>query len=316
MYETPLGTLPIGRHMPTPGGRIAPTLEDRDVHVVGGAELHWTGIKYRLFWALGTAASFVLYFSGAVWVYLKFRRSVLRRYRTVVIMYHRVRDDRRDPDLTVSTPNFRRQMEYLSSRYRVIPLSEVVDRLDADPPADADTTAITFDDGYADNFDNALPVLKERRIPATVFLVSGSIDCDDETLTLPQIRLMAESGMDFGSHTVSHPILREADDATLRREISGSRVELESRLGHTVDLFAYPKGKRLHFDDRVKRAVREAGYRAAFCTENGAIEPRSDRYELRRIGVRNVPLFVFKARLSGIFESAPVQVVRRLIGAT
>jgi len=316
--------LATGRHMPTPGGRTAPALdlgwtvlerEDRDVHA-NEAEPHWTGIKYRIFWALGTAVSFVVYFTGVVWIYLAFRRSVLRRHRTLVIMYHRVRDDGKDPDLTVSTANFRRQMEYLSHRYRVIPLSEVVDRLDPRPPADADTMAVTFDDGYADNFENALPVLKERAIPATVFLVSGNIDSDDETLTLPQIRLMAESGVDFGSHTVTHPILSESDDATVRREISDSRVELESRLGRTVDLFAYPKGKSRHFDDRAKRALREAGYRAAFCSVNGAIGPRSDRYELRRIGVRNVPLFVFKARLSGIFESVPVQAVRRLIGAT
>ena len=99
----------------------------------------------------------------------------------------------------------------------------------------------------------------------------------------------------IGSHTVSHPRLTRCDDAALAAELEESRRLLEDWCGATVDLFAYPKGD---YDLRVARAVRDAGYRAAFAEDPvGAGLPD---FEIPRIGLYAHDAAYLSAKLSGL----------------
>jgi peptidoglycan/xylan/chitin deacetylase (PgdA/CDA1 family) len=273
-------------------------------------------IKYKLYWLLGTILSFILVYSGTVFLYLICRKKLLNKYQCVVLTYHRVRDDNIEPDISVNSNLFVKQMQYLKAQYQIVPLDEAMLCLDSNHDLSSDKVSITFDDGYRDNFKIAFPVLDELDITATVFLISGLIGRHDDFLDIEAIQSMADKGIRFGSHTVNHPILSSISDEKAKYEIVESKSSLESMLGEKVKHFAYPKGKPQHYTDNTVELVMKAGYEFAFTTTNGRIHQRQNKYLLPRIGIRNTPMFVFKARVSGIFESAPVLWLRKILKVT
>jgi peptidoglycan/xylan/chitin deacetylase (PgdA/CDA1 family) len=107
---------------------------------------------------------------------------------------------------------------------------------------------------------------------------------DGRMLEWAEIREMADAGITFGGHTVSHPILTTLTPDELWREVAGAKREIESRLSREVTLFAYPNGGPRDFDAASKRALRESGYRAAVTTIWGSNGPESEPLELRRVG--------------------------------
>jgi peptidoglycan/xylan/chitin deacetylase (PgdA/CDA1 family) len=273
-------------------------------------------IKYKMSWLLGSLLSFVLYFTGIAQVYLFIRKRLLKRYRSIVLTYHRIRDDDKDSHIAVSTDNFDKQMSYLKRCFNVVPLNALMKNKEKKLVTLRDNVAITFDDGYRDNFLNAYPILQKYQIPATVFLISKLVGKSEEMLNVEDITLMKNDGINFGSHTRNHRVLTEVDINTANEEIHDSKTDLEHLLKEKVDFFAYPRGKKAHFNEYIKSQVKNSGYKSAFTTENGQIDYRSDLFELNRIGVRNCPLFVFKVRVSGIFESQLIYAVRKVLKLT
>jgi peptidoglycan/xylan/chitin deacetylase (PgdA/CDA1 family) len=100
------------------------------------------------------------------------------------------------------------------------------------------------------------------------------------SVTWDQAREMYTNGVEIGSHTVTHPILTNVGDERLRRELRDSKSRLEEALGHRVDLFCYPNGDN---DERVRREVALAGYRAAVTVVNGLNQRGDDPLTLRRV---------------------------------
>jgi peptidoglycan/xylan/chitin deacetylase (PgdA/CDA1 family) len=109
-------------------------------------------------------------------------RTVARRPRALVLRYHSVAapEDRADlyldQGLTLTPEAFERQLQFLTSRYRIVPLQDIVDRLHRGFPPQKDTVAITFDDGFRDNYVRAFPILRRYQAPATFYLATGCID--------------------------------------------------------------------------------------------------------------------------------------------
>lgn len=227
-----------------------------------------------------------------------------------ILAYHRVSPDR--DELAVAPARFREQMEYLAaSSYRVLGAVEAAAGLDAPQPTRI--VGLTFDDGYRDVVDYALPVLAELGFRATVFLPTGAIDgthpftwYDRQPPLLDWatiVELDRGTALDFGAHTISHANLLALNDAAAAREIVGSKERLEARLGHPVDAFCYPAGL---CGERERRLVRAGGFRVAVGAEPGPNGPDSDRLALRRIGV--VPrdrLLDFRAKVGGGHDRPP-----------
>jgi peptidoglycan/xylan/chitin deacetylase (PgdA/CDA1 family) len=158
------------------------------------------------------------------------------------------------------------------------------------PPAKS--VVITFDDGYADNFEIALPVLEQFSFPATFFLVSNANGTAAwaSVPELKQRRLTSLSEaktyldrVDFGAHTRTHPRLTTLTPVELEDEVGGSKRELEETLAVPVTTFAYPFG---NVNDGVRAAVEEAGFLVACGVRSGRNVPATDRYDLRRLEVR------------------------------
>lgn len=210
--------------------------------------------------------------------------------------------------------NFDSQIAYLIRNFNIVSIDKILDECRYRTQLEDDTIAITFDDGYKDNYTHAYPILKKYNAPFTIFVSTGYIDTTN-MLTKEEIAAMHKDKITFGGHTVTHKVLSGLNREAATAEISGSKSALEQILKENVKYFAYPYGKKgRDFTNETMQIVKECGFTAAFSTKNGCIDSNGNYFALNRIGIRNVPLFVFKSRLSGIFENKFITLLRVILG--
>jgi len=237
------------------------------------------------------------------------RRDGLR-----ILTYHRVNDHHPHDRLTVHPTAFAAQMEFLShSRRPVLPLGDALTAIARGVPLEAGAVALTFDDGYLDNFTDALPILERFRLPASFFVVTGLMDtnrpldryrgcCEsDRMLTWDQVRRLQDRGHTIGGHGRTHRELALLDEAEAREEAVGCASDLEARLGERPALFCYPRGSE---NALVRRVVREAGFRGACTVRPGPNSPGTDPLALSRTEVSgDDTLPDFRLKLEGTFDA-------------
>jgi len=251
-------------------------------------------------------------------------RSVVRRVEQlargrqttdlVVLLYHEVPDE--------SKQAFAAQIDRVLKKGRVVDLACRPLRLQP-----GINVAITFDDALSSSFRNGVEELLRRGLPVLVFVPTGFLGrppgwirhsqhpaVSDPVLSSDELRHYSRRGVCFGSHTVSHPHLSRVRDDQLMRELVDSRKELESVLGGTVDMLAFPYGD---YDERVLTRARRAGYRAVF----GSIPERSamslDGFLLARVSVcMSDPVSGFDLKIRGGYgwQGAAVRLKRHLQG--
>jgi peptidoglycan/xylan/chitin deacetylase (PgdA/CDA1 family)/CelD/BcsL family acetyltransferase involved in cellulose biosynthesis len=275
-----------------------------------------------------------------------------------VFLYHRVNDDG-DPYLpSLPVQEFRRQMQYIAKNFNVVTLDDIAAGRTGNVRSKY-SVAITFDDGYRDNFTSAFPILKELGIPATIYLATGYIgtgripwydeiclafklsvrsrlqldrtdapsgpmesqaqrlalldraldwlrSLEDEerrraipgllnalgapaALMLPnymlgwdEIKQMKAHNIEFGAHTVSHPVLSRTSGRQLQEEISVSKKTIEQKLKAEVRHFAYPFGRPEHCGGEARRWIEQCGFKTAITTEYGFNSPGDDLFALKR----------------------------------
>ncbi|MBN2120517.1 MAG: polysaccharide deacetylase family protein [Candidatus Omnitrophica bacterium] len=252
----------------------------------------------------------VLYLTGFV-----FMRNVLRKYfakhaKIRILFYHHVGlpgDD--DPNLYVSPAAFERQMRHLKRDSKVISFDELMSFLKDKAYPEQDCVVITFDDGWKDNYEVAYPILKKYGFPATIFVATGLVG-KKNMLTWEQILEMSNDGISFGAHSVTHPHLTKIDLKAAREEILNSKKELEEQIGKKVSWFAYPFGE---FNSEIIKILKELDFECACSVINGSATRIEDLFILKRNGVGNFSQGAFAARLSGVFEMFPANLIRRLI---
>ena len=195
----------------------------------------------------------------------------------MILMYHGIADVSEDPNLLCVTPSrFAEQMAWLQRRgLRGVGIGTLVDAMRAGRARGL--VGITFDDGYANVLEAALPELLRRGFGASVFVISGRLggvnDWDEgpdwALLTAGQVGDLAAAGIEIGSHSATHVRLAGVGGDQLAAEVSGSRESLAGLLGAPVRGFAYPYGS---MDAAARRAVRGAGYDYACAVETSVAE--------------------------------------------
>ena len=304
---------------------------------------------------------------------LKIRSSLFSEVR--ILAYHRILDvdDKEnylfDLDLiSASISDFKWQMAHVKKYYNPISFKQLIRHYEEKITLPKNPIIITFDDGFADNYYNAYPILKELAIPATIFISTDYIgrsntfwfdwisfvinrypgneikidtlnkkiildDCliqrrvigdkfindlkklnnnirlevmkelqdkyeylltdeDDRirNLSYPlnwdQIIEMSENGIEFGSHTTSHPILTKLKDSDLKDELINSKNILQEKLGKDISILAYPNGLINDYNENVIKITKLAGYKIALTYIAGLNQLKNfDKYQMRRIPI-------------------------------
>ncbi len=221
--------------------------------------------------------------------------SRAKRDSVAVLLYHRVCDTYRD-NVTCGVEMFDRHMAYLADHHRVVPMSRLLKG--PLPSGEGPVVAITFDDGYLDNYEQATPVLIKHGLPATFFVSTRIVDeglifPHDQialghivpTMTWDHMREMQIAGLTIGGHTANHVNMAQVDDATAAAELAVSRDMLREKLGLTEPMFAYPYGKCSDFTPARLAQVKAAGY-VANCSAYGGVNGLEvDRWNIQRFGV-------------------------------
>lgn len=224
-----------------------------------------------------------------------------------ILMYHNIGEPphgARLRGLFVRTGAFGRQMWLLKLLgYKGLSMSAAMPYLRGEKTGRV--AVITFDDGYLDTLEQALPILNTFGFSATCYVVSGrtgeyndwdaaALNVRKQLMSAEQVKAWQEAGMEVGAHSRTHPHLPQCTDAELHAEIAGSKADLEALTGAPVTQFCYPYGD---LDARVADAVRNAGYSAATTTQRGRARPGDDTMRLRRIlvsGSNMLHLFLIK----------------------
>ncbi|NLD62057.1 polysaccharide deacetylase family protein [Candidatus Sumerlaeota bacterium] len=142
---------------------------------------------------------------------------------------------------------------------------------------------LTFDDGWKDNATQALPILRELKMPATLFLAVGRVGTE-QMMSSSDVEQWIDSGCNIESHTCTHPHLDELPHEKVMEELTRSRDELKRLFGVESKWICYPYG---HFNQAIVDAVQTAGYDGAFSTmRDNRFLPRQ-RYYLPRVQVMN-----------------------------
>lgn len=315
--------------------------------------------------------------------------GTLRRLRggsALILTYHGLLpgDDDRYDFLSanfVSAAAFERQIAWLARHYRLLPLREIVEAFERGGSLPARAATVTFDDGFANNFRLAFPILQRLGVPWTVFLTTGKVgvagaqlwtervkraiyltprtsasfgipglapqtlrgaaerECAARTvlshlkrapvdernrlvsriertcgrpaisaaeavrydfLTWDEVRTMAAAGVEFGSHTVSHPILSTLSAPELERELADSKRTIEAELGRECYAFAYPNGQPGDYGERERNALRRLGYRCALSLQGRLNRRTNTPFTLDRVNIaRECDPALFNAALTG-----------------
>jgi len=220
------------------------------------------------------------------------QRKSYARHGTIVL-FHRVNDEYRNDTLTVSARDFDGYARLFKIYFDVVPVETLVAELRAGRSLEG-KLALSFDDGYLDNYEVAAPILGRHNLPCTFFITTRFIASDerpwwDESLpaaprwmSWEQVKELHAAGFTVGSHTLSHPDLGKIKGAEARREIFESKAEIESQIGAPVRLFSYPYGRADQMLPENRQLVREAGYEACFSAFGGLVPDGTDPFEIRR----------------------------------
>ena len=210
--------------------------------------------------------------------------------RVPILMYHYISEpppgaDIYRRDLSVTPANFEQQLRYLAENgYTTITLKDLVYHLTQGYPLPERPVILTFDDGYQDNFFHAYRLLRCSKSVGTFFLITSFIDENRPGyLTWGQVRVMRQGGMEFGSHTYTHPDLRGQSVDYLVWQIVGSQEAIAERIEEPVRFFSYPAGS---YDQQVIDVLRSAGFWAAVTTQQGDEQTSDGLFELKRIRIR------------------------------
>lgn len=246
--------------------------------------------------------------------------------RVSILCYHSVTSGWDDP-VSVEPADFERQCAILARSTTVVPLPALVDRLAAGGSTPAGTTVLTFDDGFLDYVQDAVPIMSRHGLTATMYIVAGSLQpggipvdwitglpaADAPPLMSPeQIKDLHDRGWDIGSHTMRHADMPTLSEAECLADFRESRELLEDLLGAPVTTLAYPFG---HHAPHVRRAAEQAGYRCAVALPEGPEE--AGPFAIPRTGIyRGNPEWKFRVKNNEWYARVRTsELYRRLTGA-
>lgn len=217
-----------------------------------------------------------------------------RRFPVIILVHHLISDA--PHHLGMPTEMFLRQVEFLQKHYRIVSLSEAVELLNSDA-VQVPTVALSFDDGYQENFLTLRSVIEATGVPVSLFVCTSIIErqaefSHDQTrgqhnftaLGWEQVAYLSRNGAEIGSHTCTHFDCGSSDGETLGQEIVGAKTDLQQRLGQRVRFFGFPFGQPENISAAAMQLA-QSNYEyvlSSFGGENFAHAPRNETHLLRK----------------------------------
>ncbi|HKV45917.1 MAG TPA: polysaccharide deacetylase family protein [bacterium] len=247
------------------------------------------------------------------------RRIVVPRVstRVVVLCYHSIHPT---GSFRSATPTlFSQHLSWLKQHCSVVQFQRAA-RATEQPHGSQPVVAITFDDGFADNYEYAFPLLQEHGVPATFFLTVGLLEKNPvvlerlrrlwrapaeeiRPLDWSAVREMCRAGMAVGAHTYSHPNLARLDRHTAELEVRRPKEIIEDRLGEPVRLMAYPFGKpRCDFTSETVDVVSSVGYEYAAAVMWRGIRASDSHFRIPRFTCTRNSVQTLRDQVSGAWD--------------
>lgn len=212
-----------------------------------------------------------------------------------VLFYHRVSDRHPNP-WTMSNEMFQRQIDYLQEHCELVTLERAQRLVRGEDRCSRPAVSITFDDGYGDNVDFALPLIIDRSIPCTYFVSQQHVTygepfphdtargCPLPPNTIAELRDMAEAGIEIGGHTRTHADLGTiSDEQQLYDEVISAAAELAASVGQPIRYFAFPFGLPANLHPAAFAMAESAGYEGVCSAYGGYNFTGDDAFHLQRI---------------------------------
>lgn len=221
----------------------------------------------------------------------------------VALMYHSVSNA--GGEFTVPPKHFSKQIGYLKNQqFHFLTIQELLEWYRGERTLPKKSVLITFDDGYKDFMENALPVLNKYSASAVMFVhanrLSEPLQNNIPLMSWEDIREAKARGIEIGDHSFSHPSLKTLNREELLQEIELAQRAFQEHLSFQPEAFAYPGGK---FNQEVIDVLKEKNYTIAFSIDRGLIRTSDDMFRLKRFGLsRNTSWLEFKARLTPVSD--------------
>jgi len=197
-----------------------------------------------------------------------------------VLLYHSISPQRSQDDrFAVSRATFEAHADAIKASGRAtVRIGELARAMRGEKALPPRVAAITFDDGFADNYDAILSLL-DRQLGSTLYVTTGPLGTGRRLKSSQVAELARMPGVEIGAHTVHHPYLDELDDREIADEVGVSKRDLEDLTQRPVRSFAYPHGA---YDDRVRQAVINAGYQSGAGVKNAVSHLGDDSFAIAR----------------------------------
>jgi len=233
-----------------------------------------------------------------LWVICKVFGLFGNKKSIAVLAYHSISNN--DWRFSVSPKDFEKQIRLLiDKKYRFIDFDELLRFLNNETELSSKSVVLTFDDGYEDFIENALPILNQYNIPAIVAIHSNrsnkELNNNFKLMSWEQVKSLPSS-IKIANHSLSHTNLKELNEKQLFEQIIDSTRVFEERLGTRPNIFCYPGGK---YSSKIIDLIRSQGYEMAFTINEGLVSKNQSGFELKRITIENkTSLFEFSLKLS------------------
>ena len=218
-----------------------------------------------------------------------------------VFVYHRFGENNY-PSTNIRMPQFKKHLdELIKNNYNVVSIETIIDALQNNKNLPEKTVAITIDDAFFSIYKKAWPILKEKKLPFTIFVSTGPVNSNSKNyMNWEQLKEMNNRGVTIGHHTKNHFHLVGKKKETIISEIEEASDDFLKNLGYVPDIFAYPYGE---YSSEIKEITKNY-FKAAFGQQSGGIYNGIDIFELPRFSLNeqygDLKRFKFAANSYGL----------------
>ena len=226
---------------------------------------------------------------------------IAKENSAAVFVYHRFGEDKY-PSTNIKISQFKKHIdELIKNNYNIISIEEIIDTLINKKDLPEKTIGLTIDDAFASIYENAWPLLREKKLPFTIFISTQPVKSKSKNyMKWRQIKEMLNSGVTIGHHTKNHLHLVNKDKEKIINEIEEANNDFLENLGFVPDIFAYPYGE---YNYEIKQITKKY-FKAAFGQQSGALYNEIDIFELPRYSLNeqygDLKRFKFAANSYGL----------------